>query len=199
MTKQSWVAMSVACVVVGSLAGGCASAKKKDGKAPLEPGVTDLGPSRATPASAVPPDPSYVSMPASALQPKFVPVDVPPSPAASLPPAAPGSTAFDPAQYASAAPESPMMISAAPAAPYAAPYTPPALTRTPAGATAQTPALVPPESSGNGRQYRVQKGDTLFGIAKAHYRDGNRWQHIAAMNPGLTPATLKAGTTIVVP
>ena len=29
--------------------------------------------------------------------------------------------------------------------------------------------------------------------------DGKRWQQIASANPGLTPATLRAGATIVVP
>ena len=189
MTKTNWVAVSVACVLAGLFAGGCASQKKQDGKAPLEPGVTDLGPSRASPASAVPPDPSYVSMPASATQPRFVPVDLPPqgiSPATVSP------------SYASMSAEPPMMVSAAPASAMP-PTLPPAATRTPAYATAMTPALTPPASGAGNRQYLVQKGDTLFSIAKVHYGNGNRWQHIATMNPGLTPTTLKAGTTIVVP
>lgn len=193
MTKTNWVAVSVACVLAGLLTGGCASKKNADEKVPLDTGVTDLGPPRSAPTSAVPPDPSYVSMPASASQPKFVPVDLPP---AAMPAAAPVVPS-----YASTSAEPPMMISAAPAAPAPStlPPAPPAVTRTPAQANAQTPALVPPPTGGGSRQYTVQKGDTLFSIAKIHYGNGNRWQHIAAMNPGLTPATLKAGTTIAVP
>lgn len=50
-----------------------------------------------------------------------------------------------------------------------------------------------------GRNYQVQKGDTLFRIAHTHYGNGNQWTRIASANPGLSPTTLKAGTTIVVP
>ena len=195
MTKKNGIALSVACVLAGLLAGGCASKPKEDGKVPLDPGVTDLGPTRAAPASAVPPDPSYVSVPASASQPKFVPVDLPPA----MPAAATGATPFAPVApaYASASPDTPGMISATPAP--LAPAPPPPAPRAPAYATSHTPALTPPASPAGNKQYLVQKGDTLFRIAKAHYGDGNRWQHIAAMNPGLTPATLKAGSRIVVP
>ena len=84
-------------------------------------------------------------------------------------------------------------ISAAPApASYA--MASPVVTRTPAA-----PALQPPPPAGASKQYLVQKGDTLFRIAKTHYGDGNRWQQIASVNPGLTPGNLKAGATIVVP
>ena len=48
-------------------------------------------------------------------------------------------------------------------------------------------------------RYTVMKGDTLFGIARARYGNGGQWQRIAMANPGLTPETLKAGTTILVP
>ena len=74
MTKQISMAVLLACVLT---AGGCASKKKDDKKVPLDRGVTDLAPAKAQPASAVPPDPSYVSLPAAASQPKFVPVDAP--------------------------------------------------------------------------------------------------------------------------
>lgn len=47
--------------------------------------------------------------------------------------------------------------------------------------------------------YTVQKGDTLFGIAKTHYGDGNKWKRIASANPGLTPSSLRVGQKIVVP
>jgi 5'-nucleotidase len=66
----------------------------------------------------------------------------------------------------------------------------------PAGGTSAGPGGA---SAGGSRQYRVQKGDTLFRIAKSHYGNGNRWQQIAAANPGLSPASLQAGATITVP
>ena len=50
-----------------------------------------------------------------------------------------------------------------------------------------------------GGSYTVRKGDTLFGIAKTAYGNGNQWQRIASANPGLSPATLKAGQTITLP
>lgn len=52
---------------------------------------------------------------------------------------------------------------------------------------------------GAGGSYTVKKGDTLFGIAKSRYGNGNQWQRIAAANPGLTPQNLKAGQTITLP
>jgi 5'-nucleotidase / UDP-sugar diphosphatase len=159
VNHQTRFAISIACVLAGCLAGGCASHKKKhdEGTVPLDRSVTDVAPSKVR--SAVPPDPSFVSAPPAASQPRFVPVDVPPLPIA-LP----------------AASNDPIASTPAPA---------PIVTRTPGAAA--------------GHSYRVQKGDTLFGIAKTHYGDGKRWQQIASANPGLTPGSLKAGAMIVVP
>lgn len=56
-----------------------------------------------------------------------------------------------------------------------------------------------PAAAAGAGTYSVKKGDTLFGIARQHYGNGGQWQRIANANPGLTPATLKAGTTIVIP
>jgi 5'-nucleotidase len=50
-----------------------------------------------------------------------------------------------------------------------------------------------------GGKYTVQKGDTLFKIAREHYGDGKQWNRIAAANPGLTPQNLKAGQKILIP
>jgi 5'-nucleotidase len=68
----------------------------------------------------------------------------------------------------------------------------------PAPAVTQTPPATP-GAAGAGGNYRVQKGDTLFSIAKQKYGNGNQWQRIASAHPGLSPATLKAGQTIVIP
>jgi 5'-nucleotidase len=174
--NRTLMAVFLACVAAGLAGGGCANHKKNKSKVPLDRGVTDIAPKKATPTSAVPPDPSYVYVPASATQPKFVPVDVP-------------AQAPVPAPVIARAPLP------APATEAAAPATlPPVVTQTPVA-----PASPAPASGYGSRQYRVIRGDTLFRIAKTHYGDGNRWQQIASANPGLTPASLKAGSTIVVP
>lgn len=67
----------------------------------------------------------------------------------------------------------------------------------PTYATAQPISAQPAMATGG--NYRVNKGDTLFSIAKSRYGNGNQWQRIAAANPGLTPQNLKAGQTIVIP
>ena len=71
----------------------------------------------------------------------------------------------------------------------------------PAGpVTTFTPAPAPTQlASAAAGSYQVKRGDTLFGIAKAHYGDGKQWNRIASANPGLSPQSLKAGQTIVVP
>ena len=75
-------------------------------------------------------------------------------------------------------------ILAAPATPI---YVEPAVTQTPTGTSAV------------GGNYTVKKGDTLFSISKTAYGNGNQWQRIVSANPGLSPTTLKAGQTIVLP
>jgi 5'-nucleotidase len=49
------------------------------------------------------------------------------------------------------------------------------------------------------KTYVVKPGDTLFRIARNRYGEGSAWHNIAAANPGLSPATLKAGQTLVMP
>ena len=46
--------------------------------------------------------------------------------------------------------------------------------------------------------YVVQKGDTLFSIARIHLGDGKRWKEIVAINPGLSER-IKPGQKIVLP
>ena len=78
-------------------------------------------------------------------------------------------------------------------------YAAPPVTTTPAyydASTLQTPGST---FASAGNSYTVKKGDTLFSIAKASYGNGNQWQKIAGANPGLSPATLKAGQKIVIP
>ncbi len=55
------------------------------------------------------------------------------------------------------------------------------------------------DSSMAGGSYTVKKGDTLYGIARAHYGDGKQWQRIQAANPGVSPQSLKVGQTITLP
>ncbi|HEX8342675.1 MAG TPA: LysM peptidoglycan-binding domain-containing protein [Tepidisphaeraceae bacterium] len=78
---------------------------------------------------------------------------------------------------------------AAPAQPEAVAYTAPAAPE-PVAAPAASPAA---------KTYTVKKGDTLFSIAKTNYGTGKEWQKIASANPGLKPATLKAGQKINLP
>ena len=45
----------------------------------------------------------------------------------------------------------------------------------------------------------VRKGETLYGIAKRHLGDGNRWMEIVEANPGLDPDALQVGQRIRIP
>lgn len=47
--------------------------------------------------------------------------------------------------------------------------------------------------------YTIQKNDTLWSIATAHYGNGHKWQDIVAANPGLNPTKLPVGKTITLP
>jgi 5'-nucleotidase len=53
--------------------------------------------------------------------------------------------------------------------------------------------------AGGGSSYTVQKGDTLYKIARERYGDGKQWQKIVAANPGVSPGTLKVGQKIAIP
>lgn len=94
-------------------------------------------------------------------------------------------------------------ISPTPPAPaYAAPVQPiqPVAAAQPVEAAPQsTPAAFTGAAATAGGKYTVQKGDTLFRIAKEKYGDGKQWTRIAQANPGLSPSTLKVGQKIVIP
>ena len=68
---------------------------------------------------------------------------------------------------------------------------------TPAVATTSTPAPAP--SAITGSTYTVQKGDTLFKIARAKYGDASAVNKIKAANPGLNADQIKAGQKINLP
>jgi 5'-nucleotidase/UDP-sugar diphosphatase len=64
---------------------------------------------------------------------------------------------------------------------------------------ADSTATAPKPVGVQAKTYLVKHGDTLFRIAKEHYGSGSQWHRIAAANPGLTPATLKAGQKLLMP
>jgi 5'-nucleotidase len=65
--------------------------------------------------------------------------------------------------------------------------------------TSVTPAYNSGSGFAGGGSYVVKKGDTLYGIARAHYGDGKQWQKIMAANPGVSPSSLKVGQTLTLP
>jgi nucleoid-associated protein YgaU len=90
----------------------------------------------------------------------------------------------------------------APPSPVPAPAAQPVVYDSAPAPTAQAAAPAAPEASATtagGTKYKVQKGDTLYSLAKSHYGSGKEYTKITAANPGLSPATLKAGQTITIP
>jgi LysM repeat protein len=65
----------------------------------------------------------------------------------------------------------------------------------PPGTPPSTPAIEPAATSG----YVVQKGDSLALIARRTLGKESRWPEIAALNPGLTPKSLKVGARLALP
>jgi nucleoid-associated protein YgaU len=55
------------------------------------------------------------------------------------------------------------------------------------------------DATGAAESYTIQKGDTLYSIARQRYGDGKDWQRIASANPGIDPTKLRVGQTINIP
>jgi len=47
--------------------------------------------------------------------------------------------------------------------------------------------------------YTVKNGDTLSALSERFLGSSSRWRDIAAVNPGVTPETLKVGQTLTMP
>jgi nucleoid-associated protein YgaU len=69
----------------------------------------------------------------------------------------------------------------------------------------ETPAAVPAAGPAahtavaGGTSYTVQRGDTLFKIARDRYGDASAWKKIAAANPNVSNGAIKAGQRLVLP
>lgn len=70
------------------------------------------------------------------------------------------------------------------------------------GKTAVTDVKSPQNSPAKSSSYTVAKGDTLFKIAKAEYKDGAKWKKIYDANKkviGKNPNDIKPGQKLVIP
>jgi LysM repeat protein len=98
--------------------------------------------------------------------------------------------------------ESPIAAAPEPVAPVPTPVSVPAPVVTNSRPTAPTPTA-PVQPPVSGRRYVVQKGDSLYSIAKRHYGTANnvRVQTILSANRGVLPtaAALQPGMTLVIP
>jgi len=56
-----------------------------------------------------------------------------------------------------------------------------------------------PAATTSGRTYKVQRGDTLWSIAKRTYGDGAQYRKIVAANPSVRNDRLIVGQTITLP
>jgi len=61
------------------------------------------------------------------------------------------------------------------------------------------PPQAPPAPARSERMYVVQKGDTLWHIAKKFYGDGRKWKLIIQANNITGPARLKIGQKLIIP
>lgn len=64
---------------------------------------------------------------------------------------------------------------------------------------AKAPAAKPPVEEAPGSIHWVQKGETLFSIARRYYGSGHRWKEIACANAIQDPSQLKAGMRLEIP
>ena len=80
----------------------------------------------------------------------------------------------------------------------------PTLDQTPA-ATTPYPSYpssgMSPSSSGGGRSHTVQKGDTLYKLARTYYNDQHRWKDIYEANRAELgdPNKIRVGQRLVIP
>lgn len=70
--------------------------------------------------------------------------------------------------------------------------TSPVVQAAPVAVASATPAIA-------GNTYTVQKGDTLYKIARAKYGEASAVKRILAANPGLNANSIKAGQKITLP
>ena len=129
------------------------------------------------------------------------PLDVAPPPSTTGPAAAgkPRAYAPPPAAVFTPPPQDPEDPFAMPDAAASAKTPSPVKTASPWKAPSAKPAAKPAASARADGSHTVQKGDTLFRIAKDRYGDGSKWEKIASANPGVTPASLKVGQKLKVP
>lgn len=110
----------------------------------------------------------------------------------------PEATAVKPAEQRSLPSDKPAAVKPTVPQP-AVPQEPPAASQP---APAQPPDAAPasPAAATNTAQaHVVQKGDTLYGIARAYYHDGNKWQRLAAGNNLKPPYRLRPGMKLTIP
>lgn len=72
---------------------------------------------------------------------------------------------------------------------------------TTSGGTTAAPADEPLTPSTGGRTYVVQRGDTLYSIARRFYQDQSRWRDIWTANQTRVPDPnrLEVGTKLIIP
>ena len=167
-----WFPMSVAAAI--AMAAGCQQAQPKQAAQGAAPTTSVLD----------------VTAPRTVHEPSVYAI------APSVPRALPASYAA-PARAGNAAPSAgPDYLPPGADASYAAANPPRAATPAPEATVAPAKGKT---GHAAGRTYLVKQGDTLFRIAKEQYGSGSQWRRITEANPGLTPATLKAGQKLVMP
>ncbi|MHC4715686.1 MAG: LysM peptidoglycan-binding domain-containing protein [Planctomycetota bacterium] len=61
------------------------------------------------------------------------------------------------------------------------------------------PELMAPPAPPAPRSHTIRKGDTLWSLAVLYLGDGQRWQDIASLNPGVKPQAMRIGTKLLIP